>query len=176
MARAGDKAAFERFCAIARDGLILIVSRRFPDFSEAEVEDIVHDTFEVFLSKYHEIDTSSAGYLRTVLYNVIGTKLRARRVDRIRAASLDASNRDHGHMDVERRLENSNVVELCIRTASSLDEPDRTLMLSTFKGQSVNQIWEWFKSYDKSASFESYKRRLYRTRQKFWSLMKEGER
>ena len=174
-ARSGDEGALEAYCELARRGLLLIARRELPNHSPAVVEDIVHDTLEAFVHKRDTITGSSAAYLRGILYNKINLELRRNYNGADSVTVDDFSHRVYPNRDVEAAIESRDHIEQCLRAISRLEEPDRTLLLESLKGTTLDGIWKWYQTYSPSSKYEAFKKRLYRARQRLWDLLENEQ-
>lgn len=170
-ARSGDERALEAYCDLARRGLLLIARRELPNHSLSAIEDIVHDTLEAFVHKRQTITGASAAYLRGILYNKINSELRLRYSGAAHVTIEDSSNRVCSSKDVEAIVESRDHIEHCLRAISRLEEPDRTLLLESLKGTTLDGIWRWYQTYRPASKYDAFKRRLYRARQRLWDLL-----
>ncbi|MBK8129511.1 MAG: sigma-70 family RNA polymerase sigma factor [bacterium] len=172
-ARTGDELALEQYCAMVRRGLLLIAQRELPRYPQSAIEDIVHDTLEAFIQRRHQITGSSAAYLRGILYNKIHFEVRQKYNGSTRFLAEGTADHVDSSSGVEDVVELKDRAEHCVRLVSRLGEPDRTMLIESLKGTSIDGIWEWYRAFNPTSKFEAFKRRLYRARQRLWSLLEE---
>lgn len=175
-ARAGDKAAQEQFCALARKALLIIARKKLPGLSHSFYEDLVQDILMAFLEK-KDVDIQHAvAYLRGILHNKIGNEIE--KLDRARLHDHvdDLDLKSNSHRQMEKIVEDRDFIELCRRAASRMTEPDRTLLLRSFDGALIHELCTWYQTYDPKSTNDAFRQRLYRARQKLWELVNKDRK
>jgi DNA-directed RNA polymerase specialized sigma24 family protein len=184
-AKRGDQRQLSELFEALHVRLWIIIQYKCWGWSIEDQEDLLQETLKVFLEKIDGISDRPDLFALKILKNKIGDELR-KRLGRRKIfpdddddtqapliVPLDESLLSEESYDIEREIENKEIIDNFKHSIKKLSTFCKTFFLGLLEGKSINDMWEFFSSLDPKLKRSAFDTRNLRCRQKLTAELKK---